>query len=122
MEAAGNHMLYRAALGGMLQEKVYPAIFHRFNFPDDDNGLRALVEALTIVPSDLELSELWLEVETLMRNQVNIRQAIEAVAAHRRSAGIIPNHDHRAPAGGDAVPSSGGDLPQDNRPSAGGDV
>jgi len=80
----GNETLeYRAALVKLLSDEVYPQILKRFNVPEKEMSPKFFVDAMSIVSSDAELSELWLQVETLMRNRQGIESAINAVRSHK---------------------------------------
>jgi len=66
---------FGARLSAFLLSDVYPHIFRFFGMPTGSPGTRCLMDGMGRVFHSLELAELWLEVETLMKNATNIQQA-----------------------------------------------
>merc|ERR1712217_1012668 len=83
-EAAGDNAKYGFAVTQLLMNEVYPVIAHRYGMQEDLKGIRCIINEMgRIGRSELKLSELWYEVEVLMRNKNTIPGAAAAVEAHR---------------------------------------
>jgi len=74
---------YRGKLSMMLLNEIYPPIFKYFGLPSGGQGMRYFMDNMSMVVGHLDLAELWLQVETLMRNTTNMAQAKEAIARMR---------------------------------------
>ncbi|CAJ1407382.1 unnamed protein product [Effrenium voratum] len=88
--AKGSGHDYRAQLVQLLAHEVYPRIYQKLNVPvmDDLDGPKLMLEAMSSVStSSLEVCQLWLEVELLMRNQVSAHSAYAAVQIFKSKAG-----------------------------------
>ncbi|CAE7949618.1 unnamed protein product, partial [Symbiodinium sp. KB8] len=80
--AKGTGHDYRAQLVQLLAHEVYPRIYQKFHVPvmDDLDGPKLMLEAMSNVSSsNLQVCELWMEVEMLMRNKASAQQALSAV-------------------------------------------
>jgi len=79
--SGGDAMKYSKKLSGLLLSRVYPTILEHFGFQDPILGAQAVFGNIANhAPSSLEITTAWLELETLMRNKINIdnaRQALE---------------------------------------------
>lgn len=87
--AKGSGHDYRAQLVQLLAHEVYPRIYQKLHVPvmDDLDGPKLMLEAMSNVSgSTLEVVELWLEVELLMRNQASAQSALAAVQFFRDQA------------------------------------
>ncbi|CAK9087478.1 unnamed protein product [Durusdinium trenchii] len=87
--AKGSGHDYRAQLVQLLAHEVYPRIYQKLHVPvmDDLDGPKLMLEAMSNVSSsNLQVVELWLEVELLMRNQASAQSAIQAVQFFRNQA------------------------------------
>eukprot|EP00913_Durusdinium_trenchii_P034835 g32584.t1 len=88
--AKGSGHDYRAQLVQIYQKLHVPVM-------DDLDGPKLMLEAMSNVSSsNLQVVELWLEVELLMRNQASAQSAIQAVQFFRnqanKSQGITKEH------------------------------
>jgi len=79
---------FRGKLSSLLINEVYPPIFRHFGLPEGSAGSRHFMNAMGQVTASLELVELWLEVETLMRNAMSMRAAKDHVERLRAAAGL----------------------------------
>ncbi|CAE6964678.1 unnamed protein product, partial [Symbiodinium sp. CCMP2456] len=98
--AKGTGHDYRAQLVQLLAHEVYPRIYQKFHVPvmDDLDGPKLMLEAMSNVSSsNLQVCELWMEVEMLMRNKASAQQALSAVmyfkelqAKEQSAVGAVP--------------------------------
>jgi len=86
-EQCKGELEFRSALVKMLSDEVYPGILKRLNIPKEDMSPKFFVDAMCLVSSDWELSELWFEVEMLMRNRQGVESAWRSVNEHRARYG-----------------------------------
>mmetsp|Transcript_12998 Transcript_12998/g.41000 ORF Transcript_12998/g.41000 Transcript_12998/m.41000 type:complete len:180 (+) Transcript_12998:1167-1706(+) len=76
----GNETLeYRSTLVKLLSDEVYPSILKRFNVPEGEMSPKFFVDAMGMVSQDPDLAQLWLQVETLMRNRQGIDSAMNSI-------------------------------------------
>eukprot|EP00747_Dinoflagellata_sp_TGD_P119996 gnl/TRDRNA2_/TRDRNA2_173138_c2_seq1.p1 gnl/TRDRNA2_/TRDRNA2_173138_c2~~gnl/TRDRNA2_/TRDRNA2_173138_c2_seq1.p1 ORF type:complete len:249 (+),score=38.62 gnl/TRDRNA2_/TRDRNA2_173138_c2_seq1:101-748(+) len=82
---------FRVSLVEMLQNEVYPVIFSAIGLPEDtiSQGLQIVMDSMRWHMDDINLTTLWFEVECLMGNMQNARQAygrIEQLKSEMRQA------------------------------------
>merc|ERR1719198_2409891 len=80
-DAKGNDVEFRGKLSMLLVNEVYPPIFRHYGLPEGSTGSRYFMDAMSGLMGhfDRDLILLWLEVETMMRNHTNVRQAQQAL-------------------------------------------
>merc|ERR1711897_6217 len=70
-------------LSQVLSDEVYPPILRKLGLPDDQQPLHLVMGGFGNIGEDLELAELWLRSELLMRSPGKIREAWGAVSTLR---------------------------------------
>jgi len=78
-EFESSHPNYILHLNNVLLHEVYPTLIRRLAIPVDQSSTKAFMHGMRLVPLNLELAKLWLEVETLMRNKQNMANAADAI-------------------------------------------
>jgi len=79
-KCGGDHVKYGKMLSGFLITQVYPRVVEHFGMVDPVEGAMAIFDGIRVnQPGNLEITTAWLELETLMRNQVLIISAKAAL-------------------------------------------
>lgn len=94
VEAKGDSMEYRLRLTNLLLTEAYPQVCRRFGLPCEGvDSLRAIPAGLHLVEHHLDLCEMQLEVEKLMRNRLVVPMVEARIALMKHHLAMM----HAAP-------------------------